>query len=241
VNQIVRIGAGFAAAAVLIAFATACGGRQSDWEAARKADTPEAYTQFLQRYPDGDFTAQARDRLAGLKEESDWKAAATADNVQGYQQFLAQHPEGAHADEARIRVENFHLAQAPIQSPAAAAASTTQAAQPAKTGTEASAKAPGPVAPSPTRPVLPAAVAPSGKYRVQLGAFSTASRAHSEWLRAVKGHPAQLSGLGYTVDKAAVGKNTLYRLQTSGVPEARARSICAALKATGQACVVVVP
>ena len=223
-------------ALVLLTVAIGCGGRQSDWEAARKADTAEAYTQFLQRYPDGDFAAQAHARLADLKEEADWKAALAADNAQGYQQFLAQHAQGARADEARIRIENFNLAQAPAEAPAAAASATAAVAPPRATTKPQSKNA----AAAP-KPVLPAAVGQSGKYRVQLGAFSSASRARSEWQHVVKAHPTQLSGLSYAIDKTSSANGTLYRLQTSSVTEAKAREICAALKTAKQPCVVVVP
>ena len=229
VDHCLRTTAGFVAAASLAAAVAACGGRQSDWEAARRADSPQAYTQFLQRYPDGDFTAQARARLTDLKQEADWKAATTTDTVQAYQGFLSQHPEGPHADEARIRVENFSLAQAPVQSPAAVAAARVQS-HPAPAA-----------APLPTARPAAAAQSAAGRYRIQLGAFSTAARAQAEWLRALKQHPAQLSGLGHSVDQAVVSGHTLYRLQSSFVSEASARSICAALQAHKQACVVVLP
>ena len=86
-----------------------------------------------------------------------------------------------------------------------------------------------------------AAPSSRGQFRVQLGAFSSASRARSEWQQAAKAYRAELNGLGHTIDKTKVGNSTLYRLQTVGIAESRARAICATLKAHNQPCVVVLP
>lgn len=48
------------------------------WDRTRQQDTPEAYRQFLQTYPDGPFTEAARARLAQLDTEDDNKAAVDA-------------------------------------------------------------------------------------------------------------------------------------------------------------------
>lgn len=109
------------ASVVFGALLAACDARQSDWEAARKADSAESYAEFLKRYPQGDFVLQARARLADLKEEADWQAALASDTAAAYRQFVVQHPDGARADEARIRVENLNLAAAPVESPPAGA------------------------------------------------------------------------------------------------------------------------
>lgn len=201
--------------AMLVA-TTGCDRRQSDWEAARKNDSVEAYGDFLKHYPDGDFVSQAKARLAELQQEEDWKTALAEDTAQGYQQFVERHPQGGHADEARIRVENLNLAAPP------APASMPGAALPSKPGTPAASGK------------LAASV-----FRVQLGAFSSETRARSEWQQATKTWHKELAGLGYTIEKAKVGGSTLYRLQTGGVPESRARAICAALQAHHEACVVV--
>ena len=214
--------AGVAMTAAILLLAAACDRRQSDWESAHKADTSEAYTEFLERYPQGDFTAQARARLADLKEEVDWKAALASDTAQTYQRFIEQHPGSARANEARIRIENFNLAAAPADVPAGGAG--------------------GAQTPSPIPAALAAASAVhSANYRVQLGAFSSATRARSEWQQVLKSHPAEFAGLSYRIDTSVAGTQKLYRLQTSEVGESRARAICAALKSSQQACVVVAP
>ncbi|HZF17154.1 MAG TPA: SPOR domain-containing protein [Steroidobacteraceae bacterium] len=110
------------ASVVIGTLLAACDARQSDWESARKADTAEAYGEFLKRYPQGDFVQQARARLDDLKVEADWQAAVASDSAVAYQQFVERHPDGARADEARIRVENLTLAAAPVEAPPPAVA-----------------------------------------------------------------------------------------------------------------------
>src|SRR6202521_681569 len=86
------------------------GGRQqSDWEKTRAANTTDSYEQFLKKYPNGEFTAQAQARVKDLYEERDWQNARDADTQEAYQAVLKQYPEGKWTEEARIRVENFTL------------------------------------------------------------------------------------------------------------------------------------
>jgi cell division protein FtsN len=97
---------------LLIGFA-GCSRQQSDWQKTRESNTPEAYEQFLKKYPSGEFTAQAQARLKELDEERDWQKARDTDTLDAYQAFLKQYPDGKNTEEARIRVENFTLAQTP--------------------------------------------------------------------------------------------------------------------------------
>ena len=96
------------------------------------------------------------------------------------------------------------------------------------------AAAPAPVnaAPAP-RPVPVAAVAPAGKWRVQLGAFGVAENADKLWAR-LSGNPA-LAGTAKTL----VPSGRLTRLLATGfASEGAAAQACARLKAQGQACLV---
>src|ERR1700686_5755286 len=103
-----------------------CSRQQSDWEKTRAANTADSYEQFIRKYPNGEFTAQAQARVKELYEERDWQKARDADTQEAYQAFLKQYPEGKWTEEARIRVENFTLAQAPPNAiPAAADTANT--------------------------------------------------------------------------------------------------------------------
>lgn len=101
-----------------------CSRQQSEWQKTREANSPEAYEQFLKKYPSGEFSAQAQARLKEMNEERDWQKARDADTPEAYQAFLKQYPEGKWTEEARIRVENFTLAQTPAGAVPGAAGGT---------------------------------------------------------------------------------------------------------------------
>jgi len=199
---------------------SACSRQQSDWEKAVGANTTDAYELFLKKYPSGEFTAQAQARVKALYEQRDWQKARDTDTLEAYQAFLKQYPEGKWSEEARIRVENFTLASTPAtaaapQAPPAAAASP---------------------APKPQK------AAKAGSYGIQLGAFkSGADAANKRWAQLQTKFPKQLAGLAPNVLPKKAASGTLYRLQVANLSEKRAQSICKALRAHSQACVVLHP
>jgi len=222
-----------------------CSRQQSDWQKARETNTPEAYEQFLKKYPSGEFTAQAQARDKELIEERDWQKARDADTLEAYQAFLKQYPEGKWTEEARIRVENFTLAQTPTgAAPGGTAGAPTGAAAPASAAPTPAAPTPAPAAPAapPAQAAGAASQSKAGSYGVQLGAFkSGAAAANRRWAHLQKEYPKLLAGLSSTVAPKKTATGMLYRLQAFGVSEKRARAICKDLKAHSQACVVVRP
>src|SRR6202051_3492166 len=241
-----------------------CSRQQSDWEKTRAANTAESYEQFIKKYPNGEFTAQAQARVKELYEESDWQKARDADTQEAYQAFLKQHPEGKWTEEARIRVENFTLAQAPsITTPAGAETANTpgtsntpanppagNANPPAAAKPPAAAPAPTPPAPTPpsgssakaAKPAAPAPAAAAGSYGIQLGAFkSSADAANRRWAHLDKAYPKVLAGLSPTVAPKKSAAGTLYRLQVAGLTEKHARAICKSLTVQSQGCVLILP
>jgi cell division septation protein DedD len=230
--------------ACLVVFLTAllaisgCSRQQSDWEKTRAANTADAYEQFLKRYPNGEFSAQAQARVKELYEERDWQKARDADTIEAYQAFLKQYPEGKWAEEARIRVENFTLASAPSSttpaSPGTAAAAATPSAAHAAAAPAASSAAAAPAA---------AVKAPKAhSYGIQLGAFKSGdAAANKRWTALQKQYPKLLTGLTPKVAPKKTASGTLYRLQVVDLSETHASSICKTLKSHSQACVVLHP
>lgn len=229
---------------VLALALSACSRRQTEWEAARAADTVESYERFLKAFPQGEFSSQAEARARELREARDWKKAVNTNTIAGYQQFVALHPEGRMSDEARIRIETFTMATAPaldLPQPASEIGST-----PAPPGTPSAAPTPPSSAPTstpaPRTPVTSASTAAQSGYRVQLGAFAGGEKqAMGEWRRLQRDYPQLLEGLKPSVKLATTTTGHLYRLQAGMTDEARARDICTKLKDEGQACVVVLP
>jgi hypothetical protein len=203
---------------------SACSREKSDWRSAQAADTAESYEQFVAAHPDSSLVATARERLVQLAEEKDWRNAAGLDTPAAYQQFLAQYPNGKWAREAQIRVENFALS----------AAGSSAAAAPAPAAGAAGEGASVPEAP-------PVSAAAGAGFGVQLGAFSSAERANSEWKKLQAEAAGTLDGLEPRVVVGESAGKTIYRLQAEVRDEAQARAICGGLKVANKPCVPVLP
>jgi uncharacterized protein YgiM (DUF1202 family) len=100
-----KVHGGLLLAAVIVVFLAACATMQSRWEAANSADTITAYEDFLKRYPEGDFTDQARLRQNDLYEDRDWREAEANNTVAAYEDFLKNHPHGKHMSDAYAKLE----------------------------------------------------------------------------------------------------------------------------------------
>jgi len=114
-----------------------------------------------------------------------------------------------------------------------------QAAPPPQTA------APRPVpAPAPTQTAaLPPPPAPSassgGSFRLQIASVKTEDAARAEFQRLQRRYP-DLAGLGVAYVRADLGdRGVFYRVQAGPVDEARASSICSALKAQSVGCIIV--
>lgn len=222
-----------------IAILAGCSRERRDWQSAQTADTIEAYGDFLAKHADSPLAAQAEARVKQLGEERDWQQAATADTPEAYQAYLRQHPQSKWAEEARIRVENFSLAGATPGAPAAPGPAAPPTASPEAAAPPAVAS-PAVTAP-PAATIPPAQAARPFGHGVQLGAFSTEAKAHAEWERVARAHGRVLAGLSPSVVAVKSGGSTLYRLRAATPDEVKSRSLCEALRARGQACVVVLP
>jgi uncharacterized protein len=138
------------------------------------------------------------------------------------------------------------IATAAPPPPPPAAAPRTRVAEARPPIVRAPAPPPTPRAQAPARPaprVAPApapratAPVPSGRWRVQLGAFSNPGNAERQW-SAVRGRVAGLSGLQHYVVRAGA----ISRLQAGPLASrAAADRLCASARAAGVACLVVVP
>ncbi len=90
----------------------------------RKANTLEAYRQYLSSFPEGGHRAEARGRMGELDNEAFARARAR-DTLASYQEYLTAFPEGVSVSEARIRtleleVDNKAFARAESEGTVAA-------------------------------------------------------------------------------------------------------------------------
>jgi cell division septation protein DedD len=97
-----------------------------------------------------------------------------------------------------------------------------------------------PVKPAAAKAQPQAKTASSG-FGAQLGAYSSRQKAESEWQVAAKRFKAQIGSAKHLILASKVKGKVLYRLQLPQASQAKARALCAHLKAKGQSCVVYHP
>ncbi len=68
------------------------------WRKAELNDGADAYREFLDKYPDGEFAAEAIKRI----EEQDYVKAVDLGTAEAYGEYLDKHPEGSNSDDARL-------------------------------------------------------------------------------------------------------------------------------------------
>lgn len=99
-----------------------------------------------------------------------------------------------------------------------------------------SAAAPSMVNVKPAKPAPAPAAAPSGAYKIQLGAYKSDAEARQQWAKISAKHGDVVKGSPIIV-KADVKGSIFYRLRASGFASAdAAKAACAKLSGRGQAC-----
>jgi cell division protein FtsN len=97
---------------------------------------------------------------------------------------------------------------------------------------------PEPAKPAPA-PAKPESSKATGNVTVQLGAFNSTASADQVWSK-LSGRVGALGGLRKSVQPVESGGKTLYRLRAGGIAtEAQAGSVCSAVQAAGEQCVIV--
>jgi cell division septation protein DedD len=205
-----------------------------DWQKAGSADTLEAYQQFVSQHPNGKWAQEARIRIENFSLAETQPAAPSEPSgdavTPGTSALAASAPKSAPAAARPAASPAPAVARASEPNPAPKPA-PKPAPRPAATAAEAKA-----AAAQATKPK-----AESRGYAVQLGAFTSEDRARKAWQAVSTRHASDLKGLAPNYVAANTSSGRLVRLQASVRGESEARRLCAALKKTGDACVVVPP
>jgi len=205
-----------------------------DWQKAGTADTLEGYQQFVSQHPNGKWAQEARIRIENFSLAETQPAAPSepAGDVVTPGTARAPMEPGAPAPKPG--------ANAPVAKATAPKPASEKPVSP-RPATTPAASAP-PAAKAKAEPKAPAAVAADPRrFAIQLGAFTSEERARSAWQHVTSRHAAELAGLSPHYVLANTSSGRLVRLQATVRDEARARSLCAALRKTSDACVVVPP
>ena len=92
----------------------------ASWEAASRNDDVASYLDFLERHPDGELAAMARNRVAALSKPATpaidaetmveltfWESVKDSDNPAMFRAYLAQYPDGEFTVLAEARLEEL--------------------------------------------------------------------------------------------------------------------------------------
>lgn len=67
---------------------------QQAWKQASEMDTAQAYSNYLARWPEGNYATEARRLTQKIKEETLWNWAQRQHQIYSYEKYLEQYPEG---------------------------------------------------------------------------------------------------------------------------------------------------
>lgn len=78
------------------------------WEEVKIKNTPDAYNDYLVAFQDGQFAAQARNRLLALREEETWQNALNNQTESAFENYIAKYAgSGNHLEEARRSLDTL--------------------------------------------------------------------------------------------------------------------------------------
>jgi hypothetical protein len=80
---------------------------QDRWAAATSEDTIQSYEDFLQRYPESEYSEQAKSRLETLQLESDWQMAQKSNTIGAYEIFLRKYPNSRYSNQAKSALQQL--------------------------------------------------------------------------------------------------------------------------------------
>ncbi|HXQ31964.1 MAG TPA: SPOR domain-containing protein [Steroidobacteraceae bacterium] len=205
---------------------------EREWQRAHTADTADAYQQYLRGYPDGQHAHDAQAAIANLK----LAATPTTEAAAQPPPSGAASPAGSAIVPPATGSAKGAIARAPSPTPGAASPSAVTAGAPSPPS-----KAPPPATPVPGTAASTDHPDPRRGFRVQLGAFAQGSRAAVAWQRLVRRHPDLATRRPLIAAARTADGRQVHRLQLGGFDRESAETLCRALVATHEACIVVPP
>jgi hypothetical protein len=89
---------------LVLAFVASCATMQSHWEAAKSADTVQAYEEFLKNYPNSTYRAEAVERQEQATERIRLEYTLQKDEIAYYERFKTNYPHSRYAEDIQSRL-----------------------------------------------------------------------------------------------------------------------------------------
>ena len=88
-----------------------CGKVKKEYEKAKQTNTIQSYEEFIQQYPNNNYTKKARVKLDSLhndKIKKDYEKAKQSNTIQSYEEFIQQYPNDNYTEKARAKLDSLH-------------------------------------------------------------------------------------------------------------------------------------
>jgi hypothetical protein len=96
------------AVALFAAASIGCASESGDWDAAQSDNTVAAYEQFIEKYPAGEFVAEAQRKIESLYLEK----ARAAGTIEAFEEFMTRFPDGSFTREAKTGILTIEAGKA---------------------------------------------------------------------------------------------------------------------------------
>jgi Caspase domain len=80
---------------------------KDEWESALRHNTEGSYWEYKNKYPNGKFVKEAKQKLKDIGDGNAWAAVLNRDAAYDYSDYLDKYPDGNHADEARSKLNEI--------------------------------------------------------------------------------------------------------------------------------------
>jgi len=77
------------------------------WEWALSQNTAGSYVEYKNKYPEGKFVIEAKQKLKDLGDEEAWASVLSRNSAYDYDDYLDKYPDGLHAAEAKLKLEEI--------------------------------------------------------------------------------------------------------------------------------------
>ncbi len=81
--------------------------KQSSWKKAKESNTITAYSAFLEKYPQSEFSDEAKRQIKNL----DWQRAKRYNTVRSFTEFIDKYPDSENTDKAKIHIKELKIKQ----------------------------------------------------------------------------------------------------------------------------------
>lgn len=79
------------------------------WNKAEKGNTIQAYEDFLNDFPNGNYSALAQTKITEIKDEYAWRETTRVNTLAAYKNYLKQFPEALHREEAEQQANTIGI------------------------------------------------------------------------------------------------------------------------------------